>query len=160
MGFIHTKAEVEFLLILAANLYVLQYYWYLLILILWFLICTAEMAEPRVSKNLSICQWGTNFYRIYQSQWVLWFFKSVLTFMFFNSTLLMSAELFNSWMNLVIGNGRHNEGKCDCCRLHQSWLKLPWSLFLSSTSHSFWLPSISQSWRLVLLPLSLLVWPL
>jgi hypothetical protein len=24
------------------------------------------MAESRVSKNLAICQWGTNFYRIFQ----------------------------------------------------------------------------------------------
>ena len=105
------------------------------------------MAESRVGKNLAICQWGTSFYRVFQY-----------------STLLILAELssyYYSWVNLVINSSRSNNKrvKCGGCRLHQSWLKLLWSLFLSSTSHLSWPPSISQSWHLVLLPLSLLVWP-
>jgi len=103
------------------------------------------MAESRVGKNLAICQWGTSFYRVSQY-----------------STLLILAELsyyYYSWVNLVINSRSNKREKCCGCRLHQSWLKLLWSLFLSSTSHSSWLPSISQSWHLALLPLSLLVWP-
>ena len=105
------------------------------------------MAESRVGKNLAIYQWGTSFYRVFQY-----------------STLLILAELssyYYSWVNLVINSSRSNNKsvKCGGFRLHQSWLKLLWSLFLSSTSHSSWPPSISQSWHLVLLPLSLLVWP-